>query len=40
MLPMDISKRISENDSVVSFAEAMKGMNLRSYVKNKAHRGN
>ena len=40
MLPMDISKKINENDPVVSFAEAMKGMNLRSYVKKEVHRGN
>lgn len=40
MLPMDISKKINENDSVVSFAEAMNGLNLRSYVKKSVHRGN
>ena len=40
MLPMDISKKINENDPVVSFAEAMKGMNLRSYVKKEVYRGN
>lgn len=40
MLPMDISKKIDENDPVVSFAEAMKGLDLRSYVKKSVHRGN
>ena len=40
MLPMDISKKINENDPVVSFAEAMKGMNLRYNVKKEVHRGN
>lgn len=40
MLPMDISKKIDESDPVVSFAEAMKGLNLRSYVKKSVHRGN
>lgn len=40
MLPMDISKKINENDPVVSFAKTMKGMNLRSYVKKEVHRDN
>lgn len=40
MLPMDISKKIDENDPVVSFAEVMKGLNLSSYVKKSIHRGN
>lgn len=40
MLPMDISKKIDENDLVVSFAEAMKGLNLHSYLRKQVHRGN
>lgn len=40
MLPMDISKKIDENDPVVSFAEAMKGLNLHSYLRKQVHRGN
>ena len=38
MLPMDISKKIDENDPLVSFVKAMKGLNLHSYKETSAQR--
>ena len=38
-LPLDLGAKIDPDDEVVSFLKALKGVNLKKYLKREEHRG-